>query len=100
MTLAPSENNLFCWKASIPGPEGSPYEGGVFNLVVELANDYPYVNMSCGEVTNSCANDAYLRTVSQRRRCCSPLGEVTHAVGKLLSTNAYLALQDLPYEHI
>jgi ubiquitin-conjugating enzyme E2 D/E len=45
MSLAPSENNLFNWKASIPGPEGSPYEGGVFNLVVELANDYPYVSL-------------------------------------------------------
>ena len=43
ITLAPFENNLFQWKASIPGPEGSPYEGGVFNLTVELAKDYPYV---------------------------------------------------------
>ena len=51
MTLAPLENNLFSWKASIPGPEGSPYEGGVFNLVVELANDYPYV---CSFVANGC----------------------------------------------
>ena len=100
MTGAPSENNLFCWKAFISGPEGSPYEGGVFNLVVELVNDYPYVNMSCGEATNSCANDAYLHTVSQRRRCCSPLGEVTYAVGRLPSTDVFHGFQDLPYEHI
>ncbi|EJD08521.1 uncharacterized protein FOMMEDRAFT_144366 [Fomitiporia mediterranea MF3/22] len=42
MTLEPEENNMFVWKASIPGPEGSPYEGGVFNLKVELAQDYPF----------------------------------------------------------
>jgi len=43
MTLEPSENNLFLWKGTIPGPEGSVYEGGVFNLEVTLAPDYPYV---------------------------------------------------------
>lgn len=41
MSLAPSDNNLFSWKATIPGPEGSPYEGGLFKLAVDLAADYP-----------------------------------------------------------
>lgn len=41
MSLEPDESNMFHWKASIPGPEGSPYEGGVFNLNVELSEDYP-----------------------------------------------------------
>ena len=41
MTLSPSENNFFLWTGSIPGPEGSPYEGGVFRLSIELAPDYP-----------------------------------------------------------
>lgn len=43
MTLAPVESNMFVWKGSIPGPEGSPYEGGVFQVNIELMNDYPCV---------------------------------------------------------
>ncbi|KAE9402230.1 UBC-like protein [Gymnopus androsaceus JB14] len=42
MTLAPSEDNMFLWKGQIPGPEGSVYEGGLFNLDVTLATDYPF----------------------------------------------------------
>ncbi|KAL0575700.1 hypothetical protein V5O48_006260 [Marasmius crinis-equi] len=42
MTLSPSEDNLFLWKGTIPGPEGSVYEGGIFNLDVVLASDYPF----------------------------------------------------------
>lgn len=44
MTLSPSDDNLFLWKGQIPGPEGSVYEGGLFNLDVTLAQDYPYVH--------------------------------------------------------
>ena len=43
MTLQPSEDNVFNWRASIPGPEGSPYEGGVFRLNIDLLPDYPFV---------------------------------------------------------
>ncbi|KAJ3968944.1 ubiquitin-conjugating enzyme/RWD-like protein [Lentinula raphanica] len=42
MTLAPSDDNLFLWKGQIPGPSGSVYEGGVFDLEVTLASDYPF----------------------------------------------------------
>lgn len=41
MSLAPSGDSLFSWTASIPGPEGSPYEDGDFKLSVDLAPDYP-----------------------------------------------------------
>ena len=27
-----NSNNIFNWGANIIGPEGTPYEGGVFNL--------------------------------------------------------------------
>ncbi|KAJ3738556.1 ubiquitin-conjugating enzyme/RWD-like protein [Lentinula detonsa] len=37
MTLAPSDDNLFLWKGQIPGPSGSVYEGGMFDLDVTLA---------------------------------------------------------------
>ncbi|KAG1810616.1 ubiquitin-conjugating enzyme/RWD-like protein [Suillus subaureus] len=42
ITLAPSTDNLFRWAGTIPGPQGSPYEGGVFNINIQLANDYPF----------------------------------------------------------
>jgi hypothetical protein len=43
ITLGPTSDNLFVWKGSLPGPQGSPYEGGVFDVDVVLGNDYPYV---------------------------------------------------------
>jgi ubiquitin-protein ligase len=41
MTLEPSEASIFEWMGSIPGPTGSVYEGGVFNVKITLPNDYP-----------------------------------------------------------
>ncbi|KAI0084993.1 ubiquitin-conjugating enzyme/RWD-like protein, partial [Irpex rosettiformis] len=40
--LAPSGDNLFHWSATLPGPEGSVYEGGVFNVDIILGPDYPF----------------------------------------------------------
>ncbi|KAH7922732.1 hypothetical protein BV22DRAFT_1037159 [Leucogyrophana mollusca] len=42
ITLAPSPDNLFHWTGSIPGPQGSPYEGGIFRIDIHLAADYPF----------------------------------------------------------
>ncbi|KAL1479545.1 hypothetical protein MTO96_051757 [Rhipicephalus appendiculatus] len=33
--------NPYRWHATIAGPEGSPYEGGLFNLRIQLPRDYP-----------------------------------------------------------
>jgi hypothetical protein len=41
ITLVPSDN-LFVWEGTLPGPEGSVYEGGVFNIAINLPPDYPY----------------------------------------------------------
>ncbi len=38
-----SNDNPFLWRARIPGPEGSVYEGGVFNVEIMLSHDYPCV---------------------------------------------------------
>ena len=34
--------DMFQWKATIKGPEGSPYEGGTFRLSIEIPPFYPY----------------------------------------------------------
>ena len=36
-----SEDDLFLWEALIQGPEGTPYEGGVFAAELKFPRDYP-----------------------------------------------------------
>ncbi|PPQ95397.1 hypothetical protein CVT26_008243 [Gymnopilus dilepis] len=42
MSLEPVEGNLSMWKGRIPGPQGSVYEGGVFDVEIVLPADYPF----------------------------------------------------------
>ncbi|KAK8858501.1 hypothetical protein IAR55_002728 [Kwoniella newhampshirensis] len=42
ITLAPNESNIFQWKATLPGPAGSAYEGGVFEIDIKVPEDYPF----------------------------------------------------------
>jgi ubiquitin-conjugating enzyme E2 D/E len=48
ITLVPSDD-LFVWHGTLPGPEGSVYEGGIFKIAVNLPPDYPYASLA-----NSC----------------------------------------------
>ena len=36
-----SEDDLFTWEALIQGPEGTPYEGGIFPAELKFPRDYP-----------------------------------------------------------
>ncbi len=33
--------NLMRWEAGIPGPEGTDWAGGVYQLLMEFPDDYP-----------------------------------------------------------
>ncbi|KAJ3411924.1 Ubiquitin-conjugating enzyme E2 G2 [Chytridiales sp. JEL 0842] len=36
-----SEDNFFLWEALISGPEGTPYESGIFTATLTFPKDYP-----------------------------------------------------------
>ena len=70
ITVGPvSDASPFIWRARIPGPEGSVYEGGLFEAEIVLPQDYPCVR----RLPEHAVTDA-VPLGSLHRRSCSRLG--------------------------
>ena len=41
-SAGPVDDNLYIWEATLIGPEGTPYEGGVFKISIKFPDEYPF----------------------------------------------------------
>ena len=40
--ITPDENNMCLWTATFDGPEGTPYLGGKFRVLINFEDNYPF----------------------------------------------------------
>lgn len=69
-------NDLFNWKSTIRGPEGSPFEGGVWDIRINVPHDYPisppkmeFVNKICHPNVNF--KVSIIKATKNKKRVCS-----------------------------
>mmetsp|Transcript_16650 Transcript_16650/g.28578 ORF Transcript_16650/g.28578 Transcript_16650/m.28578 type:complete len:164 (-) Transcript_16650:828-1319(-) len=43
ITLIPDDTNLFAWRALLQGPTETPYQSGIFELILNVPEQYPLV---------------------------------------------------------
>jgi len=96
-TLNPAtSDDLFNWTATIAGPKGSPYEGGVFSLELSIPENYP---MDAPEVTFvtkvyhpniSSDGDICLDTLSDQWSPALTLGKVSDLAWKTWSLECHM----------
>lgn len=41
--LIPDETNIYSWRARVRGPKDTPFEGGTFELLISVPEQYPLV---------------------------------------------------------
>jgi ubiquitin-conjugating enzyme E2 A len=41
LVASPRDDNIMIWDAVLPGPDDTPWEGGLFNLVLTFSDEYP-----------------------------------------------------------
>ena len=63
-----SEDDMFIWEALIQGPEGTPFEGGVFPAELKFPKDYPLAPPKMKFLTDMWHPNGAFRCVSL---CCA-----------------------------
>lgn len=65
-----SEDDMFVWEALIQGPEGTPFEGGIFPAELRFPKDYPLAPPKMKFVTEMWhPNGMYHNTYKFARAC-------------------------------
>ena len=51
VSAGPLSDNILKWEATIIGPTGTPYEGGIFKVSMDFTVDYPFKAPKCNFLT-------------------------------------------------
>jgi len=60
---APLDGDLYHWQAMIDGPEGTPYDGGIFTIDIVFPPEYPFKAPKVGQRRSLLTADNQIRNV-------------------------------------